>query len=271
MKRRIITAIIGIIICLAVLFFANYNSIVLNIAISLVTGLMCYEFLSYKDYNKDLKFVIPSILVGILSPLTIYTEFAFVPLYLFLLIFFLFTIIFYNKERIIDAVFIFAGTVLISLIMSAFCYTSCKDNKYTIFWALMFLAVPWLADSGAYFVGRAFGKHKLCKEVSPHKTIEGAIGGIITGLIAAFIVVLVSTLIYQDITINYFAIILIGLLCPAISIIGDLSFSEIKRYTGIKDFGNILPGHGGMLDRFDSVLFTIPFIYLLSNFVSVVG
>ncbi|MCH4888757.1 phosphatidate cytidylyltransferase [Acidaminobacter sp. JC074] len=113
----------------------------------------------------------------------------------------------------------------------------------------------WGADTGAYFTGRFFGKRKLAPTISPKKTVEGAVGGVIT---AALLCALLS--VYFEPSLIYHSI-AIGVVGSLISIVGDLTASKIKREMGIKDFGHIMPGHGGVLDRFDSVILVTPFIY----------
>ncbi|MGN0474628.1 MAG: phosphatidate cytidylyltransferase, partial [Acutalibacteraceae bacterium] len=128
------------------------------------------------------------------------------------------------------------------------------------------LILSWVADGGAYFVGRAFGRHKLAPVISPKKTIEGAVGG----FVIAMIISLASAYIYADVLnyaeaeLNMVNVAIISAICILMSMFGDLSFSAIKRQYNVKDFGNLLPGHGGVLDRFDSVLFVCPTFYLLS-------
>lgn len=124
------------------------------------------------------------------------------------------------------------------------------------------LVCSFTSDAFALFAGMAFGKHKLAPELSPKKTVEGAVGG--------FVACVVCTVIYGLIlqksfgmSISYPLLVLYGMLGSPISQLGDLSFSYIKRQYGIKDFGNIFPGHGGVLDRFDSVIFCAPLIELL--------
>ena len=117
-------------------------------------------------------------------------------------------------------------------------------------------------DSGAYFAGRAFGKRKLCPVISPHKTVEGAVGGVISTVICMVLYGLVLQLAF-DYKINYLLCIVYGVLGAVASILGDLTFSVIKRQTGIKDYGNLLPGHGGILDRFDSTSIVAPLVELL--------
>lgn len=132
-------------------------------------------------------------------------------------------------------------------------------GKFYIIYAFIH---AFTADSAAYFVGRAFGKHKLAPVISPNKTIEGALGGV------AFTVVLVELygLILHfgfGFQVNYLYGILYGVLGSTVSILGDLTFSVIKRQIGIKDYGNLIPGHGGILDRFDSMMMVAPVTELL--------
>lgn len=123
-------------------------------------------------------------------------------------------------------------------------------------WHIMFFAfiAAWVTDSCALITGLLFGKHKLLPSVSPKKTIEGAIGGVIF-CIAAFLLYakLLETLFDYQIK-SYLLIALCGLICALVAVIGDLLFSAVKRASGIKDFGKLMPGHGGVLDRFDSLI-----------------
>ncbi|MGN0941656.1 MAG: phosphatidate cytidylyltransferase [Selenomonadaceae bacterium] len=128
--------------------------------------------------------------------------------------------------------------------------------------ALIWIALigTWASDTFAYFSGSAFGKNKLCEAISPKKTIEGFIGGVIGTMISVAIVGHLFS----------FAVIPmlgLGFLIALVATMGDLVESAIKRYTGIKDSGNIIPGHGGVLDRFDSVMFSVPFVYYFTLFV----
>lgn len=118
----------------------------------------------------------------------------------------------------------------------------------------LFVAI-WSSDSGAYFVGRLLGKHKLCPRVSPKKTWEGSIGGVITTC------VLLSLLNWYFAMLPAIAVIAIAIVISVIGQIGDLIESLIKRYYGVKDSGNLIPGHGGILDRFDSIMLAAPVMY----------
>ena len=129
-----------------------------------------------------------------------------------------------------------------------------------IFYLLLLLNFSSVCDMGAYFVGSAIGKHKLCPEISPHKTVEGAVGGIVSSIIVTLILVFVFS--FED---KLTATLLLTVPFCALGMVGDLFASAIKRTAGIKDYGNLIPGHGGILDRFDSIIMIAP---LFSIFVS---
>lgn len=148
-------------------------------------------------------------------------------------------------------------------------YMFSQDYLPGTFLVVYLLFCAWFGDSGAYFVGTFLGKHKLCPEISPKKTVEGLIGGIITVGIAVSIQCLVYNLILpSNIKMNYAVLIPVGMIACIVGVVGDLSASVIKRRYKVKDFGNLIPGHGGVLDRFDSVLFVAPFLYVVFNFLS---
>ena len=122
--------------------------------------------------------------------------------------------------------------------------------------------IACVCDAGAYFIGVKFGKHKLAPVVSPNKTIEGALGGLVTGVLAMLLYTLVLDIFFK-LDVRYGAAAVYGLLGCLVGELGDLCFSVIKRQTGIKDYGNLIPGHGGVLDRFDSILAVAPLVEAL--------
>ncbi len=130
------------------------------------------------------------------------------------------------------------------------------------------LIIAWFSDMGAYFAGSFLGKHKLCEKISPKKTVEGFIGGIVAAvafsLLGAWMYQMVS-LDGAGLQVQYGWIALIALVTAPISVVGDLFCSVIKRRQGIKDFGNLFPGHGGVLDRFDSLIFVSPILHVLCS------
>lgn len=131
-------------------------------------------------------------------------------------------------------------------------------GKYLIWYALF---VAWGTDIAAYIIGSKFGKHKFT-DISPKKSIEGAVAGIFGAILLAIIYTIVLNQ-FLHINISYLYIAVVAILLSIIGQIGDLAASTVKRYNNIKDFGDLIPGHGGMLDRFDSVIFIAPFAYFL--------
>ena len=134
--------------------------------------------------------------------------------------------------------------------------------KYGMYYIIFLFVNIWMLDTGAYFIGKAFGKHKLAPLVSPKKTIEGAIAGVVTAIIISLIY---RNLFLQQVLTNQETIIF-ALVISFVGQFSDLAESLFKRDCNIKDSGNILPGHGGMLDRFDSYLFCAPVFYYLIQF-----
>ena len=136
-----------------------------------------------------------------------------------------------------------------------------SDGEYLIW--LIFIGA-FLADTGAYFVGIFFGRHKLCPEISPKKTVEGAFGGVLGGVVFYIVYGLILKYAF-NFSVRFASLALMGVIISVISEIGDLSASIIKRHYGIKDYGTLFPGHGGILDRCDSVIMVAPAVYLLLN------
>lgn len=131
---------------------------------------------------------------------------------------------------------------------------------------LLPIALPFVVDAAAMFAGMFLGRHKLAPELSPKKTVEGAIGGLVGGVILCLLYGLVMGLIL-DLEANYYFLAVYGILGSVISQVGDLAFSYVKRTQKIKDFGHLLFGHGGVLDRFDSVIFCAPLVELLIRWI----
>lgn len=193
-------------------------------------------------------------LIGTLIPISI--------LILFLVV------IFSNlKINIIDIAVTFFGIcyIAIFLMFIPIIRENMQNGKILLWYVIL---AGWGTDVFAYFVGKYFGTHKFSK-ISPNKTIEGCIGG----TIGATILIIIYTMICDNIwglNINYLLIAGIAILLSIIGQIGDLAASSIKRYVGIKDFSHLIPGHGGMLDRIDSLIFIAPFAYILLQLVYVI-
>ena len=157
------------------------------------------------------------------------------------------------------AMSIVAG-ILVPFLLSALVRIRIMENG--VYWIAAPFVMAFMPDTGAYLIGCAFGKHKLCPIISPKKTVEGLFGGILGGIVGMVAYGLVLQYFF-DFTVNYLYAVLYGALGAGFAVFGDLMFSVIKRQTGIKDYGKLLPGHGGILDRFDSVTMVAPLAEVL--------
>jgi phosphatidate cytidylyltransferase len=147
-----------------------------------------------------------------------------------------------------------AGVVYIALPLSHLVLL--KGMEQGKWWILFTLILIWSNDTFAYYTGKNLGKHKLCPKISPKKTIEGAVGGIFGGIIAALIFNYLKPL-----GVGNLELIIVALFIGGLSIMGDLIESTMKRGMGVKDSGSMIPGHGGLLDRIDSMIFVVPALY----------
>ena len=149
---------------------------------------------------------------------------------------------------------VFATTVYITVSFTALSLIRYLDRDCGVFSVVLVFIVAWICDVFAYAVGMLFGKHKLIPEISPKKTVEGSIGGIVFSALACVLYGLILEVFVDGINVSYISLGLIGAILSVVSQLGDLIASLIKREYGVKDYGNIFPGHGGVMDRFDSVL-----------------
>ena len=154
------------------------------------------------------------------------------------------------------------GVFYISLLFTHFIFLrELPDGQW---WLLFALVIVWAGDTSAFYGGRALGKKKLAPVVSPNKTVEGALCGVVGGMVAGVIYVQVFSL-----SLPFLLTLLMGALAGAVGILGDLTESYLKRWGGVKDSGTLIPGHGGLLDRVDSVLFAVPIVYYFLLFTGV--
>lgn len=174
----------------------------------------------------------------------------------------------YGKENAISSTAVlqclFAGAFMPAMMASLSILNSYGIEGYARPYVIMAIGLAFITDGGAYFVGMLLGKHRGITQVSPKKSAEGFVGGLVVG--ALFTIVLGVILTYAfGYTVNYLYLAIYGVLGALVTEVGDLAFSLIKREYGIKDYGKLLPGHGGMMDRFDSMVFCAPVVMLLSQ------
>ena len=216
---------------------------------------------------------IPSILYAGIVPITLGCNIQLELWYGYTAIMLASMILMYEKVMFKDMAYSYSMTTIITYGFSSIISMRDTDLSHGVFYVVVALALPWLADAGAYFVGVFLGKHKLSPKISPKKTIEGAVGGvIICALMVCFTGFIFEKFFFDNgIAVNYINLAIIGLFGAGISILGDLSFSLIKRGNNLKDFGKIIPGHGGILDRFDSVVFVAPFVAICSKYLPMIS
>ena len=281
MLKRILSAIIGIAVGVSILVFDN--KYLYTAVLSLIGAVGVWELIHAVKCGKHkglcwfcvcFAAIIPTLLnlssdFPLKSSLIVFAYLVYV--------FILLLIMLFNHKTIRLETITLCGcaTLVIPASLSCIIYVRYLpwyiDGGYLpgVFMIVYLLFCAWFGDSGAYFVGTFLGKHKLCPEVSPKKTVEGLVGGIITVGVAVLVQCLVYNLLLpSEMKMSYLVLIPVGMLASGVGVLGDLTASVIKRQYDVKDFGNLMPGHGGVLDRFDSVLFVAPFMFVVYSFIS---
>lgn len=250
-----LTRIIAALALLPLFIFILIGGLPLYIAEIVILAIALREF--YKAFNaKDIHpiqnigyiFVAYLALKNILNLGIEYTYIVIFALFIYSI-----TYILRCKNNIVDIAITFFSIFYVAISIDFIVLTINSFEKGTIYVWTIFI-VAFLTDTFAYFTGYLFGKHKLIPKVSPKKTIEGSIGGVVGSTVGCIVF---GYLFNLDMT----AMIIIGSIGSVIAQFGDLFASSIKRYVGIKDYGKLIPGHGGVLDRFDSVILVAPFVY----------
>ena len=277
MKKRIIVAAILIPPAFAILFF--FPPYVLTVVVSILAAIGSYELMkaSSNVIVAPIRPVVYMIIIAVLAPLTVYFSnillasasfmqaISMITLFFVLLCLLVIDFLLNPKGerrlRLIQLPVIFAGAMIIPYMLSSI--VALRMQPLGHFLVLLPIIVTFMTDSGAYFTGMAIGKHKAFPKISPNKTVEGCIGGIVTGIAGLLIYGAILDLTTQ-LSVMYPVLILYGFVGAVITEVGDLVFSLIKRKCNVKDYGKIMPGHGGVLDRFDSMIFSAPAIYLLA-------
>lgn len=246
---------------------------VLVVAVAVLSAMALYEALCATNFLKHSRVTVYAILMAAIIPFWVWAgepaRWGRLLLLVFVTALFAETIASQNTlglERLGGAFFL---TVFIPYFLSSMVRMRAMENWQ--FYILMPIVAAFLSDAFALFAGMAFGKHKLAPKLSPKKTVEGALGGIVGAMLSMVVYGLLAKPLFGIETVRLGVMAFYGFVGSLISQLGDLSFSCIKREYGIKDFGNILPGHGGILDRFDSVIFCAPLVELLLAFLPVVG
>ncbi len=276
MLERIKSAGVLILVFGSVVVLSVFFKIAIDIAISIICIAAVYEFCKAIKTLKLFQISITSMAFAGIYPLLFMYDLSYILFFGYTAIMMFMIVFCHEKISFKDFAYTYSITLLITICMSAIVSMKELDSDHRIMYFVMAIAVPWLADVGAYFTGVFFGKHKLCPKISPKKTVEGAIGGVCFCILTTIVIALlfrslIFDLIFHDvIEINYLSLIIIGVGGSVLSILGDLSFSVIKRAYSVKDYGDVIPGHGGILDRFDSVIPFVPFMYIILKYLPIV-
>ena len=266
MKTRIITAIVGIIVFSVVVAAAvTINPVILSIVLAIVGAIGVYEAIIPTGYVKS-RFITACCIVYALTTPFVYS--GYIPVAhevcLVMLAFLLFTAGMFGHSKITptEVTYAFSMTTVITFCFWSLSAVFDSEDGHGLFYLILVFVAAWTCDTGAYFAGYFFGKHKMAPEISPKKTVEGAVGGIITAMLMMWL----SCLVFGAITDKEANTVLMVAVTPVLAfagMLGDLIASYIKRACGIKDYGKIMPGHGGILDRFDSVMTVVPLMYII--------
>ena len=266
MLKRIITAIVAVIILLPVLWFSE--TYVFPVAIAIASCISLYEIFACLGFKDKFAVTLPAYLMAMTIPIlgkvaggaTALMPTVCAVMMLYVLYLLALSVLCHTKYTIHELAICYVTSIYIICGFSSIQFLrEMSSNIYL----LVFIGA-WITDIFAYFTGVFFGKHKLCETISPKKTIEGSIGGIVFCAIS-FVLFGMFTVQGQIEVYEYIILAVIGIIISVVSQIGDLSMSLIKRHYGIKDFGKIFPGHGGMLDRFDSIIAVSSVLFILRD------
>ncbi len=275
MKTRVITALVSIVIFLVAML--GYFTPVLNVLVSIVIGIAVWELFSATGLHKHKLLYLLSTVYACSMPFLVMFENT----QLFAAVMALYAIlslaIALKQHQVLSFDRLCVAMVLSTVYPLAFlCLLMTREVEplYGIYYIFIICGIAWGGDSFAYFGGRFFGKHKLAPIISPKKTVEGVYGGIFGSILIALILSLCYSAIMNalgnPVVVRYAILVLAAILLSLVSVFGDLVASMIKRQFGIKDYGKIFPGHGGIMDRFDSVLMVAPIVYFLMKFIPVI-
>ena len=278
MKTRILTALIAMVVIL-VPCIVFMHTVVLPIVLGLFAAIAVYEVIRATGGKNNILLAISCLTAAAIPFIFHYDmKIPFMPVAaVYVLVYLMIMVPMHKTTKFNDVVTALFATVAIPVSISIFIllrdvYIKNPD-LYTkssgVFLILFAMFCAWMTDTFAYFSGKFLGKHKLCPNVSPNKTVEGAVGGVIGAAIMNLILFTVFDKFFFTVhTLAWWQIIIISVVLSVVSMFGDLSASIIKRNHGIKDFGKIFPGHGGVMDRIDSCLFVLPALYLSLYFIN---
>ena len=264
LKSRVLVAAVGVPVLLWVVMWAP--KLVILVALCLLAGIGAMELQQCVSGQKKSEMVGISAVVAVFTVTWYYERPAHIAMLVIIevMVVFAYAIVKGGEVKFTQIMAAIFGSFAIGYSFAAF--LRMEAAGYHRVWLLLPFILSFACDTFAYFVGCSIGKHKLAPKVSPKKSVEGSIGGLAGNVLCGCLFLLVMNRMFGE-TIGYGAMVVLALCCGVVAQIGDLSFSLIKREFGIKDYGKLFLAHGGVLDRFDSVLFVVPVIEIILNFV----
>lgn len=272
MKNRLITSIAIIVLGLLLVVFSSY--IVYPIVLAAISVIALFEILRVMKSHKEWAISIPAFIFTPVFPILAYfikgewTVYYLLILaaYLFVYMMWLMGVSVFSRGSIAFSRIseVFVAVTYVTVAFSSLSLLRYLNKDVGVFSVILVFVIAWISDVFAFFTGSLIGKHKLIPEVSPKKTVEGAIGGVVFATVACIVYGLIIDLIMTDIRVNYILLAVFGLVLSVVSQLGDLVASLIKREYGAKDYGTIFPGHGGIMDRFDSPIAVAAIMLILT-------
>ncbi len=257
MKTRIIAALVLLPLLILLLFWAPLW--VCALVAGLLSAVASYELLARTGLLKHVRLNVYSALMAFGVSMWSYFQWNYGVILLAVLIFYILVfgemMIAHLHLHIKDAALCFLSGIVLPFLLTSLVRILCMEQGRILICIPFIMA--FMSDAGAYFIGVFFGKHKLCPRISPKKSVEGLIGGVVIGTLSLLLYGLIVNFFF-DLGLGYVSLMIYGMIGTMASAFGDLCLSVIKRQTGIKDYGNLIPGHGGVLDRLDSVLIAAP-------------
>ena len=269
MLTRVISAVVMLSIFIPCLFFSHVVFL-FDSVITLLCVIACYEMLNCIGFKKVYGISIPALLISAFIPLSVRaidTGISMSDLILLVFVVFMFLVLGISvfskgKYKVQDVATVF--TMIFYIAFGFLSILAVRGSTHGQYLFLLIFISAWITDTGAYFTGVLFGKHKLIPDVSPKKTVEGAVGGLVFCVISFIVFGIIMQNSY-GMSPNYILLGILGLIMAVVSMCGDLIASLVKRQYDIKDYSKLIPGHGGIMDRFDSIIATAALMYAVLN------
>ena len=271
LKQRLITAVFLAAALISILVLSEYY-ITTSLFSAIISCIAISELFSVTGNKNKKAAYLTCILSGAVIPFLPVPGYNYIVLIVFIFSFILFSYYMRSVSNEKNKGVRVESVVLISLIVVVF-YSSLRYLRkldHGIYLMACSILVGVLTDTGGYVIGKTMGKHKLAKILSPKKTIEGSVGGITATVVIISLLAFVFDIVFNQFDVNYPLLISYLTLASIVAQFGDLSMSSVKRLSGVKDYGKLLPGHGGVLDRFDSLMFVLPFTYIFTHFFDII-